>query len=250
MNSDDYRHFVAIVAGDNPQSLMIPYDAMKEVEPYVVYKYSEAEQLKERYLKMYEAVLASGELGKEEKEEVQEEYDGLKGESAIEFFYEVTDHMEHNEEGDALSTKNKFGKWKSFQLGKNFSVPFITNDGQETYQARKADINWSLVHLNGQEVYKRAWEMVMEKSSPENDTEKLIYENMKNRTTYFQKFGTKENYVASSTAFWGYAFLSAKTGWVELEDTENQFEWVTNFYDRFIKPLPEDTLLTIFECTK
>lgn len=250
MNSDDYKRFVAIVAGDNPATLMIPYDSMKEVEPYVLYKYSEAESIKDRYMKTYEAILKSGELNEEEQEEVQAEYDDLKGKTAIEFFYDLTDGMEYNEDGDALSTDNKFGKWSSFQLGKHFSVPFVTNDGQETYQAKKSDINWSLVHLNGQEVYQRAWEMVMEKSEPQNDTEKLIYENMKNRVIYFQKFGTKENYVASSTAFWGYAFLSAKTGWVELEDTDNQFEWVTNFYERFIKPLPEDTLLTIYECTK
>lgn len=250
MNSDDYRHFVAIVAGDNPESLMLPYDSMKEVEPYVVYKYADAESIKDKYLKMYEAILKSGELNAEEQKEVQAEYDDLKGTSAIEFFYEVTDQMEYNDDGDAISRKNKLGKWKNFQLGKQFSVPFITNEGQETYQAKKSDINWSLVHLNGQEVYARAWEMVMEHSKPENDTEKLIYENMKNRTTYFEKFGTKENYVASSTAFWGYAFLSKKTGWVELEDTENQFDWVTNYFDRFIKPLPEDTLLTIFECVK
>ena len=44
-------------------------------------------------------------------------------------------------------------------------------------------------------------EMVVEGSKPENETETLIYENMKNRTAYFQKFGTKENYVISSTAF-------------------------------------------------
>ena len=250
MNSDDYKRFVAIVAGDNPSALMIPYDSMKEVEPYVVYKYSEAESIKEKYLKMYEAILKSGELNDDEQAEVKAEYEDVKGQSPIEFFYDVTDGMEYDNDGNALSRENKFGKWASFQVGKNFSVPFVTNSGQETYQARKSDINWSLVHLNGQEVYARAWEMVMEGSKPENDTEKLIYENMKNRTTYFNKFGTKENYVASSTAFWGYAFLSAKTGWVELEDTENQFDWVTNFYDRFIKPLPEDTLLTIYECTK
>ena len=52
MNSDDYRHFVAIVAGDNPESLMLPYDSMKEVEPYVVYKYADAESIKDKYLKM------------------------------------------------------------------------------------------------------------------------------------------------------------------------------------------------------
>ena len=251
MNSDDYRHFVAIVAGDNPEALMIPYDSMKEVEPYVVYKYADALTIKEKYLAMYEAILNGSELNDKEKEEVMEDYREMKDESPVELFYDITEGYEYDEEtGDAISRKNPNGKWKSFNLGKVFSVPFVTLDGKETYQAKKSEIKWDSVHLNGQEVYRRAWEMVMEGSAPENETETLIYENMKNRTAYFQKFGTKENYVVSSTAFWGYAFLSEKTGWVELEDNQDQFDWVSKFYDRFIKPLPENTKLTIFECIK
>ncbi len=251
MNSDDYRHFVAIVAGDNPEELMFPYDANKQVEKYPVYKFADAKLIQDRYLAMCESLLKGAELSDDEKKEVQEEYDEIKAESPVEFFYEISEGYDYDDEtGDAISTKNPHGKWKSFNIGKRFSVPFVTNSGEETYQAKKSDIKWDTIHLNGQEVYKRAWEMVMEGSKPENETEELIYNNMKNRTAYFRKFGTKENYVVSSTAFWGYAFLSEKTGWVELEDNQDQFEWVSNFYNRFIKPLPSNTKLTIFECTK
>ena len=251
MNKDDFRHFVVIVAGDNPEELMLPYDNKKEVEPYVVYKYSDAKVLKEKYLQMYEGLLKSSELNDTERKELQEEYDEIKDESPVEVFYEMTEGYDYDDEtGDAISTKNPDGKWKSFNLGKVFSVPFLTLDGTETYQAYKNAIKWDSIHLNGQDTYRRAWEMVMEGSKPENDTEQIIYDNMKNRTMYFQKFGTKDNYVVSSTAFWGYAFLSKKTGWVELEDNVNQFEWVSKFYDRFIKPLPEKTFLTIYECTR
>lgn len=251
MNSDDYRHFVAVVAGDNPAEMMLPYDSNKQVEPYVVYKYADAKTIKDKYLAMYQGILNGSELSDDEKAEVEQEYNEMKDESPIEIFYDITAGYDYDDNtGDAISTKNPNGKWKSFNIGKLFSVPLVTKDGMETYQARKSEVKWELVHLNGQEVYRRAWEMVMEGSKPEGDFEENIYENMKNRTMYFQKFGTKENYVASSTAFWGYAFLSKKTGWVELEDTENQFDWVNNFYDRFIKPLPEDTLITIFECIR
>ena len=64
------------------------------------------------------------------------------------------------------------------------------------------------------------------------------------------KFENKENYVISNTAFWGYAFLSDMTGWQDASDTEDQFVWMNNFYNLFIKNLPEDTLLTIYECVK
>ena len=87
----------------------------------------------------------------------------------------------------------------------------------------------------------------MENRKPVTKEEKLIYENMKNRTEYFKRFGTKENYVTSNTAFWGYAFVD-KNGWEELKDSDDQFEWMNNFYDRFIKNLPENSLISVFEC--
>ncbi len=99
------------------------------------------------------------------------------------------------------------------------------------------------------EIYDRAWEMVMYGSGPVNDYENQIYDNMKARTAYFEKFGNKEAYVLSNTAFWAYAFVS-KNGWIELEDNVDQFTWVRNFYEMFIDPLPDDTLLTIYECQK
>ena len=91
--------------------------------------------------------------------------------------------------------------------------------------------------------------MVMEGKTPSNEEETIIYENMKNRTQYFQSFGNRETYVASNTAFWGYAFLSEDVEWIDMEEHE-QFSWIMQFYDLFIKPLPDDTILTIIECRK
>ena len=54
----------------------------------------------------------------------------------------------------------------------------------------------------------------------------------------------------SNTSFWGYAFLSEKTGWVELEETVNQFEWVKNFFNRFIAPLGDNDKISIYECLR
>ena len=92
--------------------------------------------------------------------------------------------------------------------------------------------------------------MVMDASAPDSEYEKTIYENMKDKRAYFEKFVTKENYVISNTAFWGYAFVSEKTGWMDADDAEDQFAWMSTFYDLYIKNLDDDTLLTIFECTK
>jgi hypothetical protein len=252
MTSDDYRHFVAIVAGENPEKQMERYDAKIKVEPYLVYRYKDADTIiRPKMLAMYENIINSGDLSADEERIMRQEYEEMKAESTEDFFDRITLELDIDEEtGDAYSSKNRDGKWHYYSAGGKFSIPFMTLEGKEVNQAKKSEIDWSVMHLNGQDVYRRAWEMVMEGSEPQTETEKLIYNNMKNRTVYFQKFGTKENYVVSGTAFWGYAFLSPETGWVELEDTDDQFEWVSNFYDRFIKPLPEDTQLTIYECVR
>lgn len=252
MAIDQYNHFVAIVAGDNPEVLMSPFDKNIKTEPRVVYKYTDAQKLKEQYIKLYEALIASDSIpdGSFFKEDAKDKLAVIKTQSAQEFYFDLTDGYDYDDKtGDALSDENPNGKWMSYRLGKLFSVPFILNDGKEAFQARKKDINWEVMHLHGGEIYERAWEMVMDGQKPANQYEEQIYENMKARTAYFEKFGNKENYVLSNTAFWAYAFVS-KNGWVELEDDVDQFTWVRNFYEMFIDPLPDDTLLTIYECQK
>lgn len=251
MAIDQYNHFVAIVAGDNPEVLMSPYDKNIETEVRVVYKYKDAAALRDHYISVYQAIIDSDKIPEGAfKEDAKDKLAIIKAQSAQEFYYDLTEDYAHDAKtGDAVTNENPDGKWSSYRLGKLFSIPFILNDGTETFQARKGDINWELMHLHGGEIYERAWEMVMEGSEPQTDYEKQIYTNMKARTAYFEKFGTKENYVLGNTAFWGYAFVS-KNGWLELEDDMDQFTWVGNFYENFIDPLPDDTLLTIYECSK
>lgn len=250
MNSDDYRHFVCIVAGENPKELMAEYDKNKKVEPYIVYRYKDAEQLKQLYLLNYKKQLADC-TDDYEKEYITETIKDLEEIDIDDFYYEITDGLIIDPEtGDAKSDVNKEGKWSSYNIGKLFCMPFLTKDGIECFQALKSDVDWPKIHLNGGHIYERAWEMVMEGSTPEDDYEKQIYENMKDKTAYFEKFENKENYVISSTAFWGYAFLSEITGWQEASSMDEQFTWMRNFYDVFIKNLPDDTLLTIYECVR
>ena len=250
MTNDDYQHFVCIVAGKNPESLMSEYDKNKVVIPYIVYEYDKIPQLKKRFIDMYTMALNEG-LNDAQQEYVKSMLQDLAEMDNDEFFYELVenDELTIGDDGNAYSTKNKDGKWSFYSIGKIFSIPFYLKDGREVFQAKKGEIDWEHMHLHGGEIYEKAWEMIMEAKEPQNDYEMTIYENMKDKQSYFEKFETKENYVASNTAFWGYAFLSDKTGWVDAEE-EEQFEWMKNYYDMFIKPLPDDTLLTIYECKK
>jgi hypothetical protein len=238
------------VAGDNPDELMKPYDRRNEEEPYVKYHFKDARKIKEKYIELYEGIL-NNDNETVDKDALREIVEDLKDMSVEEFYEELTEGLTIDDEtGDAISTENREGRFNYYELGKWFSIPFLLKDGREVFQAKKSEIDWNRLHLGGGDIYKRAWEMVMDDSEPTNDYEKTIYENMKDKISYFKKFETKENYVISNTAFWGYAFVSEKQGWMDASEAESQFTWMSCFYDMFIDKLPDDTMLTIYECKK
>lgn len=252
MTTNDYQHFVCIVAGDNPEKIMEEYNYNKVVTPYIVYKYKDANKIKTCTIKYYESLKNVANVPIEIEYLTNSILD-LKEMSDDEFFESLCDERPDyyiSENGDIMSEQNPNGHFSYCNIGKLFSIPFLTKDGRETYQAKKGDIDWDKIHLNGGDAYKRVWEMVMENSLPNDEHEKVLYENMKDKVAYFEKFETKENYIVSNTAFWGYAFVSEMIGWIDAEDIEDQFVWMTNYYNLYIKNLPDDTLLTVFECKK
>lgn len=244
----EYSFFETIVAGENPEELMKPYDSNITVDEYIVYTFKDAHKLKKEKERIYQKIIDNN-ISNGSTIFYQDELNSLKNMSDEDAYFYLTSEYDLDDNNNAVSTKNPNGEYSFYQKGKLFSVPFITYDGVELFQARKKDIDWSKMHLNGQEIYRIAWEMVMEGRKPSNLYEEKIYTNMKERTAYFQSFGNKENYVIHSTAFWAYAFVD-KNGWVELDETTNQFDWVSNFYEKFIEPLDAETLLTIYECKK
>lgn len=246
----DYNHFVVLAAGDNPQELMDKYDLNKKVTPYVVYRFKDAGKLKAKYLEVLNGLLKNDDMSEDEIAEINDSINEVTNENDVQFYLDYTEGYDYDDKtGDAISDVNPDGKWSVCNVGKIFSVPFITKEGKEVFSEMKGNVDWKLMHLHGSEIYETTWDVVMGGKTPETEIEKKVYENMKNRTGYFQKFGSKEMYVASNTAFWCYAYVD-KNGWVELEDGQDQFEWMVDFYDRFIEPLPDDTMLTIFECRR
>lgn len=253
MTKDDYQHFVCIVAGNNPDELMKSYNRNIPDIPYVVYRYKDVDKIKKTYIDIYQQMLLEATFAGEKQniKEIIEDITELTNDEFFERLCEEDDNYWFDEEtGDIMSDENKNGKWSSYKLGKSFSIPFLTKDGKETFQALKKDIEWGKIHLSGTKVYERVWEMCMEGSEPNDEHEQVLFDNMKDKITYFKKFESKENYVTSNTAFWGYAFVSDIVGWIDAGDESSQFTWMSNFYDMFIKNLPEDTLLTIYECKK
>lgn len=247
---ENNRHFTAIVVGENPDEIMKKYDSAKKVEPYVVYRLSDVSKYKENTLKAYKHIANSDAMPETIREEYKEKVLEVEKMDDIDFYSRLTEDFDlDSETGDAICDVNPDGHYNTCRLGKNLAMPLIDKKDQEVFQARKCDIAWDKIHLANQEIYKAAWEMVMGNRKPETEEEKIIYENMKNRTEYFEYYGDIDTYVASNTAFWGYAFVT-EDKWLELTDGVSQIKWVTEFYDNFIKNLPENTLISVYECIR
>lgn len=252
LDNERFSYFVTVVAGENHKDIIEEYNENNEVEKYIKMKFdiNELTKMKNFYVELHKKLALECD-NKEDKNYHIEKALLYKTMQPLDFYYEMNEDEEFDEEtGDVVSVKNPNGKFVSCGIGLFMSVPFCLKDGTTSFSAKVGDIDWDKCHLANQEVYAAAWDMVMGSKKPETEEEHIIYENMKNRESYFMKFGTKENYVFTSTAFWGYAFCSKELGWLEMDHDTDQFEWVTTFFDRFIKPLSSDTLLTIYECKR
>ena len=247
---EERRHFVCIVAGTNPDELMAKFNEGNVTEERIIYRKEDASKMKET-AKSFFSMVKDSEQYKDEnvKIYVDAELDATDM-SDEEYFAYKTSGYKHDESGNAVTTENINGRWSTYNLGENFSIPFILKDGTSSYSALKGDVDWEKVLTRDKELYERTWDLVMEDSEPSNEQEETILRNMKRRENYLKGFGDKKTYVASNTAFWGFAFLSEDTGWMEMDETVEQFVWMTEYYNMFINPLPDDTLLTIYECKR
>lgn len=244
---NNYEHFVTIVAGNNPDELMKRY--IKGETEYATVKKEDAHRLKENHINMAKAYLNT-DVTEFEKLELEDIIESLELMTDDEFFESLKEENDIDENGNVLIYDDSNIMVTSYNIGKNLSMPFITINGEETFQTLKKNIDWQKIHLKDKAYYERVWEITMEGSEPSNDDEMKIKRMMGNRQEYFSFFKNKETYASHCSAFWGYAFVSEETNWVELTPNKNQIDWVLGYYDTFIKPLPENTLLTIYECRK
>jgi hypothetical protein len=239
-----------MVVGDDPKAVMENYSIDKKVEPYVKYKFLQAEKYKNTAIKVSEKLLEDASLtmmNPQMKQALEENVKRLKTLSTFDYYRQLTDGMYYDESGNALSDKNPNGKWKTSHIGRNFSLPLITFDGREVYTAKVRDVDWSRMHLVNQETYRAAWEVVVEGREPENEQEEKIYNSMKDKDVYFSKFPDKESYVNYSTAYWNFGYVDSN-GWVDMTG-KDEYEWINGFYEKLVKNLsPEDTV-SIYECT-
>lgn len=140
-------------------------------------------------------------------------------------------------------------KLKYFKEEAPMTSPFRLINGSDAYIARKGDIDWSFMHGRNKELYGKVWDMCVNGAEPETDEEKAVYENMKNRLSYFSNFTSMEDYVSVSTSFWCHAIIdeNGDIHMIDTENSENSHKWAADFYNEFIEPLNDYTEMSLYE---
>lgn len=246
---ENSRFFSVMVIGDNHRELMEKYSLDLEVDSYVRYEYLKADKYLANSIKALASVLENADkigIDSDTKESLERRIKILKKMTPFEYYRELTNGMYYDENGNALSTENPEGHWKTARIGRNFSLPLKLKNGEESYSARMEDIDWGAMNESS-ELYSAAWQMVVDGREPTNETEERIYESMKDKMAYFSNFKNEEDYVTYSTSYWNYAVVD-KDGWVDMADKDEK-EWIKTFYDKFISTIDPNELITIYECS-
>ncbi len=246
------KFFSVMVVGENPEELIKKYDINLKVEPYIKYKYSDAEKLKNNAIKVLDEIIKKHNnfsLNDFQIDYFKERRKAFNNMSSFEYYQTITNGLYYDKNGDALSEKNPNGKWTTYRLGEHFSLPLKLKNGKESYQAICKDVDWDKMNMNNTETYEIVWDLMHGERKPQNDEEKKIFENMENKGNYFSTFKDKETYVIYNCAYWNYAFLDSN-GWHDLDDDGKELEWISNFFERFVKQLSPNDKITIYECSK
>jgi len=133
-------------------------------------------------------------------------------------------------------------------------------------QARIGDIDWDYMNdvTSKKQYLSELWDIVtlpVEERSLELILEYKTHigiEAFLSPDYFIQMYGIKENYVLVKSFFWTPAVITEDDEWHELGsetllhaslETRAQMEdWVFHFWDRFLRNLTPDTLITVMDC--
>ena len=226
-------------------------------------KYKEAWRTPESMKHQYEHNMKNVEL-------VKKYLDGTLTDKECHDLY-CEDETNIDEEGNILSTYNPDSKWDWYIVGGRWAGELkikkskVKKYGSDTVdQALKGDIDWAAMNSitpEQRKSAKRFWKYyVMEEPYPGTDEEK--HEEFKfvfrKPEYYINRYKTVEGYLKSLSTWYLRAVLDDDGKWNEVgsmgwfgcssESEDEEAQWEDGFYERFIKPLPEDAELTVIDC--
>lgn len=245
--------------------ILAPYDENLEVEPYIDMTYDIVAELGKEHLSKNDDIKII-DINQWRKKDFYNYYRN-----------EFLSGCDTDENGNILSTYNPESKYDWYQVGGRFSGLLkikkdaiykysINEDSEDLYvdKALKGDIDWdSLTTLSAKnpekEYYTKFWKYYVEgQEPPEEDAEivKKIFANTYYPNTYYLKYRTLENYLKIIGSFCTHSVVTddgrwheeGQNLWLSSSESKEEDDWAINFYDRFIKDLPDDTELIVVDC--
>lgn len=251
-------NFSVMCVGDDPMGIMSRYDRNRKVEEHVKYRFEDAGRYREAAILTLEKMLENRDKfpskGDDYFEIMKLRLENLKRMSNLDYYLEMTEGMNYDENNNALTDENEEGRWTYCYSIDDVSgdyYPLELKDGTKAFSSVNEEISWSNTNLSNEKIakYSTVWDMVVDGKIPETEDEKMMFRFMQDKKDYLLGFGTKEKYVKYSTAYWCTAFVD-KDGWHDVTtDSHGDYEdWILNFYDRFIKKLSPKDKVTILGC--
>jgi hypothetical protein len=164
--------------------------------------------------------------------------------------------LSENSNGDLGYYHNPNAKWDWYTVGGRWNEFLRTKDGRAVNSAPIGDLDFA-PQAEDINYATRFWEVVIE-NAPKTKEEENKYFSMYKPEYYVERYGTKENFIKLQTMFstWGVImpdgkwFEKGSMGWWGLSDESHDEanDWILNFYDRFLKDLTPDTVVTIVDC--
>lgn len=147
---------------------------------------------------------------------------------------------------------NPHGVYSYEECCQDMSETFTTSlpllNGEEKYTARKGDVDWGLINMCEADIEDATaiWETCKEGRKPINEQEEKLYNAMKNRVAYLDNFETKQDFINHNCAFWCYG-IATTDECILKNQAKVEKTYVTDFFKRFIEPLPDDEVITLYE---
>lgn len=253
MSEGDTNLFSLMVVSDTPDEVIKKYDANLTVEPYIKYYYKDISKYRKKAIKVAQDVVDNSDkfgLTPFMKAYFDDKVKTLKSTTDFDYYTSICSGCSFDVDGNALTTENPNAKFSTCRVGRNLCIPLKLKNGTEVLQAKAGDVEWSKMHMEPSSVntYTAAWQLFNKEKKPETSVEKQIYENIKYQKRYFEGFNSQEDYVNYCCSYWNYAYADDNQ-WQDADDRKN-YDWITTFYDKFVKNLKPDSLITIYECSR
>lgn len=255
---------ILLVVGDNHKEIAAKYSDTngEKNKKEIIATSDEIAAEYEQHVLWVKDVIKNNKEGAELLEKYTQLLDNLNKVTPSEYYKELVPGCDIDDKGNAYIMVNPSGCYSNERCGQEalektgsyggLSQPFITLDDEDTFVTTKGEVDWELIHMNPGNIEwcSAIWEMCMEGRKPENEDELRDYENMKNRLGYLSSFPNKESFVKHRTSFWCYGIadedkciMSNKV----CKTPEDELAWISEFYNTYIKPMPDDTVIALYD---